>query len=120
MLPARSWVTHALGLGVLLPLTACDQWSLFVASDGVLSISIVSDHPLPHDRFRVRLRQPDGTTRLLEIASSEPLRLRTTAPGVLVLTLLPPESCEVSAPNPRTLTVGADDMLDVAFDVHCA
>ena len=108
-----------LALAALLLLTACDQWALFINSDGVLSVSIFSDGSQPQDRFRVRVRQPDGTTRVLDLPASGPLTLSGTAGSTLELTLLSPEGCQVSAPNPRTVSPGADQTVGVVFDVHC-
>lgn len=67
----------------------------------------------------MRVRDPDGTTRLLVASSVEPLRLRAGAPGLLVVTLLQPDGCEVVPPNPRTLRVEADDVVSVEFEVRC-
>ena len=107
-----------LALAALLLLTACDQWALFVNSDGVLSVSIFSDGSQPQDRFRLRVRQPDGTTRVLDVPASGPLTLNGAA-GSTELTLLSPEGCQVSAPNPRTVSPGSDQTVGVVFDVHC-
>ncbi|HEV2086151.1 MAG TPA: hypothetical protein VGR09_13825 [Gemmatimonadales bacterium] len=109
----------ALALAALLLLTACDQWALFVNSDGVLSVSIFSDGSQPQDRFRVRVRQPDGTIRVLDVPASGPLTLSGAAGSTVELTLLSPEGCQVSAPNPRTVSPGADQTVGVVFDVHC-
>jgi hypothetical protein len=108
-----------LALAALLLLTACDQWALFVNSDGVLSVSIFSDGSQPQDRFRVRVRQPDGTTRVLDLPASGPLTLTGAAGSTLELTLLSPEGCQVSAPNPRAVSLGPDQTVGVVFDVHC-
>ena len=108
-----------LALAALLLLTACDQWALFVNSDGVLSVSIFSDGSQPQDRFRVRVRQPDGTTRVLDVPASGPLTLSGTAGSTVELTLLSPEGCQVSAPNPRTVSPGSDQTVGVVFDVRC-
>jgi hypothetical protein len=109
----------ALALAALLLLPACDQWALFVNSDGVLSVSIFSDGSQPQDRFRVRVRQPDGTTRVLDVPASGPLTLSGAAGSTLELTLLSPDGCQVSDPNPRTVSPGSDQTVGVVFDVHC-
>jgi hypothetical protein len=109
----------ALALAALLLLTACDQWALFVNSDGVLSVSIFSNGSQPQDPFRVRVRQADGTTRVLDLPASGPLRLSGPAGSTLELTLLSPEGCWVSAPNPRMVSPGSDQTVGVVFDVHC-
>ena len=107
-----------LALAALLLLTACDQWALFVNSDGVLSVSIFSNG-FPQDRFRVRVRQPDGSTGVLDLPASGPLTLSGAAGSTVELTLLSPEGCRVSAPNPRTVSPGSDQTVGVVFDVHC-
>jgi hypothetical protein len=109
----------ALAVGCVLPLTACDQWALLVNSDGILSVSIVSDGFQAGDRFRVRTREGDGTTRLLDVPDSGVITFRSGSAGPLELMLLAPERCRVSAPNPRTLTVAADQTVSAAFEVHC-
>jgi hypothetical protein len=114
-LPLRA----VLALGYALPLTGCDQWALMVNSDGILSISIMSDGFRAGDRYRVRAREGDGTTRLLDVPPSGRMSFRSGSVGPLELTLLAPQRCQVSAPNPRTLTVAADQTVSVAFDVRC-
>ena len=99
-------------------LTACDQWALFVNSDGVLSITIVSDGD-GRGRFRLRALQSDGISRIMDVPSSGSLTFGAFSAGELELTLLAPAGCQVADPNPRTLTVKADERVSVAFDVHC-
>jgi hypothetical protein len=115
----RFFLSGAFALGVVLPLTGCDQWALSVNSDGLLFVSIVGGDGNHRDRFRLRTRQSNGATRLLDVPPSGSLTLRDLSPGALELTLLPPERCAVAPPNPRTLTVGAEGTVRVAFDVRC-
>ena len=109
----------ALAGGCVLPLNACDQWALMVNSDGVLHISIASDGFQAGGRYRIRTRESDGTTRLLDVLDSGVTTLRSGSAGPLELTLLAPRQCQVSPPNPRTLTVATDQTVSVAFEVHC-
>jgi hypothetical protein len=109
----------AFALVALLLLTACDQWALFVTSDGVLSISIFSDGFQPQERFRVRARQADGTIRVVDLPASGPLTLSGATGSTVELTLLSPEGCRVRAPNPRVVSVGSDQTVGVVFDVRC-
>jgi hypothetical protein len=99
-------------------LTACDQWALFVNSDGVLSITIVSDGS-GRGRFRVRALQSDGISRIMDVPSSGNLTFGAFSAGEVELTLLAPAGCQVADPNPRTLMVNADERVSVAFGVHC-
>jgi hypothetical protein len=103
----------------LLLLTACDQWALMVNSDGVLNIHITSDGFQAGGRYRVRTREADGTTRLLDVPASGVTTFRSGSAGPIELTLLAPRQCQVAPPNPRTLTVAAHQTVSVAFDVHC-
>lgn len=100
-------------------LTACDQWALFVNSDGVLSITIVSDGD-GRDRFRLRALQSDGISRIMDVPSSGSLTFGAFSAGEVELTLLAPAGCRVADPNPRTLMINADERVSVAFDVHCS
>ena len=109
-----------LALGLLQLIAACDRWAVFVNGGGVLSISIVSDGFGLQHRFRVRTRQADGTTRLLDVPASGELRLEGAGPGSVELTLLAPEGGRVSAENPRTVSVGADENVGAVFDVDCS
>lgn len=106
-------------LGVILLLGACDRWALVVNSDGILSITIVSDGGLPDHRYRVRVRQSDGRTQVLEVSESDQPSFNAMAAGMLELTLLPPPGCVVTGPNPRSLMVSEGEMIDVTFDVSC-
>jgi hypothetical protein len=35
------------------------------------------------------------------------------------ITLLPPASCRVSGPNPRRISVSAEEAASLNFEVHC-
>jgi hypothetical protein len=105
--------------GILQLLGACDRWSLILNSEGVLSITIVSDGERPDHRYRVRARQADGTIRMFEVPASGRLSSNALTAGRVELTLLPPEGCTVSEPNPRTLVVVDKAVIDVTFDVAC-
>jgi hypothetical protein len=100
-------------------LAACDQWALVVNGDGLLFVSIINNGD-GHGGFRVRARESDGTTRIMDMPTSGSLSLGVFAAGPLELTLLPPQGCSVTAPNPRTLSVSAGDPLNVGFEVHCS
>jgi hypothetical protein len=116
--PLHRLLPGAVTAAALLQLAACDQWSLLVNSDGVLSISIVTDGE-PLQRFRVRARESNGTSRDLQLPASGTLTLRSEPGGELELTLIAPEGCQVTAPNPRTVRVTADATASVTFEAHC-
>jgi hypothetical protein len=109
----------ALALAGLLYLTACDQWHLSINSDGLVFISVIGDNGEPRHRFRLRSRDAGGMTRILDVPSSGQLTLTPVSDGELQLTLLPPEGCQVSGPNPQTLVVTAGQEARVAFDARC-
>jgi hypothetical protein len=100
-------------------LAACDYWSLQVNSDGLLLVSVIGDDIPRRGGYRVRTRHPDGSTRTLDVPASGRLSVRSSGEGPLELTLLPPQGCRVSPPNPRTFMVAADQQINVAFDVNC-
>jgi hypothetical protein len=100
-------------------LAACDYWSLQVNSDGLLLVSVIGDDIPRRGGYRVRTRHPDGSTRTLDLPTSGRLSVRSSGEGPLELTLLPPQGCRVSPPNPRTFMVAADQQINVAFDVTC-
>jgi hypothetical protein len=101
-------------------LAGCDQWSLSFNSQGLfLSISIVGDDDGGRHRYRMRTRDSEGTTQTLELPQSGQLPLGGFAPGPLEVTLLPPASCRVFGPNPRTISVGTDEATSLNFEVHC-
>jgi hypothetical protein len=102
-----------------IPQTACDQWALVINGDGLLLVTIVGDGN-GQDRFRVRARQSDGTSRTMDVPVSGNLTLGNFPAGQLELTLLAPEGCSVRSPNPRTLTVNGDESVNVGFEVHCS
>jgi hypothetical protein len=118
--PAAS-LRWPLTLGVVLALLgACDQWALSFNSEGLfLSVFILGGDDLRRDGYRVRTRDAQGTSRFLDVPQSGQLSLRGLAPGRYELTLLPPEGCVVSQPNPRNLTVSAEESVTVTFDVSC-
>ena len=115
-----SGLSRILLLGGLLLLGACDEWHLSINSDGLVFISIVDDRHELRERFRVRIRDASGTTRMLAVPSSGELSLSATADGALQLTLETPQGCLIAGPNPRMLTVSAGEEIRVAFEVHCA
>jgi hypothetical protein len=112
----RSRLPAALALGGLL-LIGCDQWALSINGNGLLFIGVIGDnHP---GRFRVRARQAEGATRLLEVPASGQLNLSGLAAGAVELTLLLPPGCRVAGANPQTLMVSPDQAANATFDVRC-
>jgi hypothetical protein len=108
-----------LGLaGVLLLFAGCDQWALFISSDGVLFVSIVS-YGNTSGRFRVASRGPDGVSQVIDVPPSGSLNLSGVQPGEVELTLIPPYGCRVTSANPQTVTSQADKTVRVSFDVQC-
>ena len=105
----------AAGGGTLL---GCDQWALFVSSDGVLAITIVSDG-YTIGRFQIQSRELNGESRVTDVPPSGRLTLSGLKPGEVEVTLLAPPQCQVAAPNPRTLIAEADGTISVDFSVHC-
>ena len=108
-----------LALAGLLSLPACDQWHLSVNSDGLVFISVIGDGAEPAGRFRVRTRDAGGNIRMLDVPASGQLTLTAQTDGVLLLTLLTPEGCQVVGPNPRSLALSEGQETRVAFDVRC-
>jgi hypothetical protein len=100
-------------------LAACDEWSLAVNSDGLLFISIISENGEIDRRYRVRAREADGSTQVLEIPPSGQLSSSSLDPGMVELTLLSPPGCTVSSQNPQSLMVREGRTTRVAFDVVC-
>jgi hypothetical protein len=105
----------AAGGGTLL---GCDQWALFVSSDGVLAITIVSDG-YTFGRFQIQSRELNGESRVTDVPPSGRLTLSGLKPGEVEVTLLAPPQCQVAAPNPRTLIAEADGTISVDFSVQC-
>ena len=104
---------------VLLLLSGCDRWALFIDSDGVLAITIVNVGEWPGG-FRVRIRDVDGgTSRIVDVPPSADLSLDGLGAGELELTLLAPTGCRVAEPNPRMVTTESDKAVNIAFEVHC-
>lgn len=114
-----SWLRAAVAGGCFLQVSACDHWHLSINSDGLVLVSVIRDNDQPSDRFRLRTRHSNGLTRLLDVPESGQMSLSSPADGTLELTLLPPEGCSVSAPNPRVVSVAADQQVEVSFDAHC-
>ena len=108
-----------LALAGVLSLPACDQWHLSVNSDGLVFISVIGDGVERGGRFRVRTRDAGGNTRMLDVPASGQLTLTAQTDGELLLTLLTPEGCRVSGPNPRSLVLSTGQEARVAFDVRC-
>jgi hypothetical protein len=109
----------ALALASLL-LTGCDRWALSIGGDGLLFIGVVGDNYHQPGRFRVRAREADGATRILDVPASGQLSLSGLAAGAVELTLLLPPGCRAASPNPQTLTVTPDQPANAAFDVLCS
>ena len=99
-------------------LGGCDQWVLFVSSDGVLAIAIVSDG-YTVGRFRIQSRELNGVSRMTDVPPSGRLTLSGLQPGEVEVTLLAPPQCQVAPPNPRTLIAEGNGTISVDFRVHC-
>ena len=109
----------ALIVAVTCPLqTGCDRWALIVNGDGLLLIA-VSDDGGGRGGFRVRAREAEGPSRIMDVPTSGTLTLGNFAEGPLELTLLTPAGCRVTPPNPRTVSVNAGEPVNVGFEVHC-
>jgi hypothetical protein len=115
----RAPLPAALVLASLL-LAGCDRWALSIGGDGLLFIGVVGDNNHRPGRFRVRTRESDGATRILDVPASGQLSLSGLAAGTVELTLLLPTGCRVAGPNPQTLLVTADQAANAAFDVRCS
>jgi hypothetical protein len=109
----------ALAVASLL-LAGCDRWALSIGGDGLLFIGVTGDDPHQPGRFRVRTRETDGDTRILDVPASGQLSLSGLAAGTVELTLLLPSGCRVAGPNPQTLMVTPDRAANAAFDVRCS
>lgn len=108
----------ALALASLL-LTGCDRWALSIGGDGLLFIGVVGDSNHQPGRFRVRAREADGATRIMDVPASGQLSLSGLPAGTVELTLLLPSGCRVAGPNPQTLMVTPDQPANAAFEVRC-
>ena len=83
-------------------------------------ISVIGDAGESRHRFRLRTRDADGAVQILDLPASGQLTLRPAAAGgLLELTLLHPEGCQVAGANPRTLSVAPGEEVEVDFDVRC-
>src|SRR5919112_407190 len=112
-------MNRTLALAGLLFLPGCDQWHLSINSDGLVFISIIDDQDLPGDRFRVRIRNFNGTTQTLGVPASGELSLTQAADGLMELTLVAPDPCQVLGANPRSISVSSGKETRVSFDVRC-
>ena len=108
----------ALALAGTSSLGACEAWHLSINSDGLVFVSIVSDGE-PRDRFRLRTRDADGAVRLVDVPESGRVTFSGVGDSALELTLLPPDHCRVSGPNPQTVTVTSGQELRLTFDATC-
>lgn len=119
-LPFRPSIPAALALGAVVSAASCEQWHLSINSDGLLFVSvIIVDDDEPRDRFRLRVREADGTVRVGDVPASGHVTVSALADGPLELTLLPPAGCRVEGANPRTMMVEAGEPLRVSFSVQC-
>jgi hypothetical protein len=100
-------------------LGGCDQWALFISSDGVLAIRVVSDGYTIGRRFQIQSRELNGVSRVTDVPPSGQLTLNGLKPGEVEVTLLVPPQCQVAAPNPRTVIAEADGTISVDFTVDC-
>jgi hypothetical protein len=107
----------ALVLSSLL-LIGCDQWALSFGGNGLVFVGVIGDNQGLPGRYRVRIRQADAV-RVLEVPASGQLDLSDFDDGPVELTLLLPEGCRASSPNPRTLMVSGDQPVSASFHVRC-
>ena len=116
--PVASSIQAGLALAGLLTLTACDQWALLIGGNGLVFVAVIGDNQSLPGRYRVRARQADAV-RVVEIPASGQLDLSGFDTGPLELTLVVPDGCRVTSPNPRTLMVSGDQPVNAAFEVRC-
>jgi hypothetical protein len=110
----------ALGLALLLNVAACDQWFLAIDSNGLVFVSIIGYGAEPRGQFRLRIRETGGTVRTLDVPASGQMTLTPVPDGELEVTLLMPEGCAVSGPNPQRLSVLSSQEERVSFEVRCS
>ncbi len=106
-------------LTALLCLTACEGWHLSINRDGLVLVSVIGDGADQGGRYRLRTRDDDGVTRVLDVPASGTVILTPVSDGELQVALLVPDSCRVSGLNPRTVTVSGGKEVRLAFDVRC-
>jgi hypothetical protein len=115
-----STLSKQAGAGLLCLLPACDYWRLSINSEGLfLAVVIVGDDDRFRHRYRIRARDSDGTTRTLELPQSGQLPFNGFAPGPIEITLLVPEPCQVSGPNPRMITGSSAETVTLSYEVRC-
>jgi hypothetical protein len=107
-------------LVLLLHVAACEQWHLSINRDGLVLVSVFGHGAEPRGRFRLRTREAGGSVRTLDLPVSGQMTLTPVADGELELTLLMPEGCAVSGPNPQRLSVLAGQEERVSFEVRCS
>ena len=110
----------ALALATLLCLAGCEEWHLSINRDGLVLVSVIGDGADGGGGYRLRTRDADGITRILEVPASGQLTLTPVADGELEVALLASESCRVSGRNPQTVTVSGGEDVRLAFDVRCS
>jgi hypothetical protein len=111
-------IRFALALTGTFALGACEAWHLSINSDGLVFVSVVSDG-YPRHRFRLRTRDTHGAVHVSDVPGSGQVTLSGVADGALELTLLPPERCQITSPNPRTVSVASGRELHLTFGASC-
>ena len=103
----------------LLLIAACEEWHLSVNNNGLVLISVAGDAAEPPHRFRLRTRDAGDAVQIVDVPASGHLTFTPVLDGPLEITLLPPDGCRVTGPNPRTLSVTPAQELRLAFNVRC-
>ena len=104
----------ALGLG------GCDVVALsFDGSSGLVVVVVSDDGGGPSRRYRVRARQEGHAERTVEIVPGRELRLPVTGSERVELTLLLPDGCGATTPNPQTVAPDRDATVRASFGAEC-
>ena len=110
------------GAAVVLAAAGCDLDLValsFDGSSGLVVVVISDDGSGPSRRYRVRARQDGHADRTVDVVPGRELRLPVTGTEPVELTLLLPDGCRATTPNPQVVAPAGAAHVHATFSAEC-
>jgi hypothetical protein len=107
------------GAAVVLAAAGCDLDLVALSFDGSSGLVVVVISDDGSRRYRVRARQEGHADRTVDVVPGRELRLPVTGTEPVELTLLLPDGCRATTPNPQVVAPAGAAHVHATFSAEC-